>query len=272
MNSMVQPDLQPDLQSKVQQASVDVRENRFDEAMTRLQEVLSESPDHFAANHLLGVAFCKVGRFPEAIARLWKATLLQPDHAGAHTHLGMAYAAAGKVEKARNAFEAALRINPDYILAQTSLGKLPPPVVPLKKVVAASASVPTSSVPTSSDLSATVPPAFPVAPSTSAKSAVAKSAVTKSKVKDFTTPDGVKAIGKAKTSKPTPGLLSGVDWADFTLLGLGAGFFALGLWLRFGAYVDGVRPYKTFGIIAIIIGISMLKAGMPGREHWRDDM
>ena len=264
MNSSVQIDLN----SEVQQASVAVRENRLEEAMTRLQNVLAQEPDHFAANHLLGVTFLKAGRLPEAIARLLKVTLSKPDHAGAHAHLGMAYAAANKVEKARGAYEAALKINPDYELAQKGLAKLPLAAAPPKKSKVTSVADVAASDNTANDAVSNAPQmAPPILPASPQIGGV------KSKVKDFTTSDGSAAINKAKgKSKSTSGFLSGVDWADVTLLGLGAVFLVLGLWLRFGAYVDGIRPYKTFGIIGIVIGISMLKAGMPGREHWRDDL
>ena len=105
----------------------------------------------------------------------------------------------------------------------------------------------------------------PVALTTSANIPTAK-VPTKPKVKDFTAPGVVKPKPAKKES-----FLSGVDSSDMVLIGLGAAFFLLGIWLRFGAYVDGMRPYRGFGIIAIIIGVSMLKAGWPGREHWRDD-
>jgi tetratricopeptide (TPR) repeat protein len=267
MDSSVQLE-QLDLRSEVQQASVEMRENRLSEAMVRLQNVVAASPDDFTANHMLGVVFLKSERLPEAIARLWKATLLQPDHAGAHTHLGIAYAAADKTEKARSAYEAALKISPDYALAQTSLAKLPPPVS--LKTAQAKTNMPTVTGLDASMTSTQVPaaPALPTVPATPAQKAG-----TKNSVRDFTTPDAARAINKAKDkSKSSPSFLNGVDWADVTLLGLGAIFLVLGLWLRFGAVVDGIRPYKTFGIIGIVIGISMLKAGMPGREHWRDDL
>lgn len=229
----------------VQCATKALRENRNEEAIQQLQQALVESPENFAVNHLAGVAFLKAGRFPEAIARLLKATQLDGQHVAARTHLGMAYAAAGKTELARKAFQQALEIDTNYALAISNLDKLPPAPTKQKAVPQPKTDEPQSAV-------AAKMPLLPTPPA--------------AKSRDFTQPGAVKPKPAKKES-----IFKNVDWADMTLLGLGAVIMLMGLWLRFGAYVEGMRPYKGFGILALIIGGSMVKAGMPGREHWRDD-
>lgn len=250
--------MQDNAATNLQQAALDVRENRLSAAIENLQNILATTPDDFTANHLLGVALLKSKRYPEAIANLMKASHLNTQHAGARAHLGMAYAAAGKADRAREAYRSALEIDPAFALAQTGLEKLPPEV-PKKGISSGVASTQANVTAKGADSQApSIAPAFPGVP--------LQHTAKKDTVKDFTQPNAIKSKPKAKESA-----LSNVDWADVTLLGLGALFFVAGLWLRFGAYVDGHRPYKTFGIIALVIGVSMVKAGMPGREHWRDD-
>ncbi len=220
-----------DAQETVHKATVAVRENRLPEAISDLQAVLAQAPDDLAANHLLGVALMKSQRLPEAIAQLLKVTQLKPDHAAARTHLGMAYAATGKTELARRAFETALKIDPAFALAQSGLEKLPPPPTPAKKA-------PSPALPM---------PAPPLKTPTTPK------------VKDFTLPGSVKPKPAKKES-----VFSGMDSSDAALLIIGV------ILIGAGAYLSLYVSIRT-GIIFLVLGVSALKAGQPGREHWKDD-
>lgn len=225
------------IQGTVQQAAVALRDNRFEEAINQLQGALSQAPNDFTTNHMLGVALGKAGRRPEAIARLLKATQLNPDHAAARTHLGLAYAGADKHELARQNLEAALRVAPDFAPAQNALSRLP---APPPKVLPKAAST----------VAKTVTPAAPVPPK-----AVAKDNAKPAKV-------------KSKPAKPK----AEIDWASITLLGLGALLVVGGLYLNFVMY-EGIRPYRLFGRIAIMIGVGMFAAGLPShKDDWKSDM
>ncbi len=223
------------VQESVQKASIAVRENRLSEAIHDLQKVLAEAPDNFAAHHLLGVALMKAGRLSESIAQLLKATQLKPDHAAARTHLGMAYVAAGKTELAHKSYEAALKIDSAFAMAQTGLEKLPPLVATAKKVPPKA---------NATDAPMPVPPVkTPTTP----------------KVRDFTAPGAIQAKAAKKES-----IFSGVDSSDMALLVIGA------VLLGAGVYVSLYFSIRV-GIVLILLGISALKAGQPGREHWKDD-
>jgi tetratricopeptide (TPR) repeat protein len=221
------------IDNSMQAASAALRENRVNDAINLLQGALSQTPDDFAANHMMGVALGKAGRGSESIARLLKATQLNPNHTAARTHLGMAYAAAGKSEMARQSFQAVLKIDPDFAPAQTALDRLPAPPPPLKPAPVLAAKPATVPAP----VAAPAPP----------------KADTKAK--------------PAKAKKPAPE----IDWAEWTLRILGAAFVIGGIYLRFFVTVENFRAYKWPGVICIIIGISMLKAGFSGPDDWKDD-
>lgn len=232
------------VQSAVQNAGVALKENRIDDAIGELQSALVQAPDDFSTNHMLGAALIRAGRRPEAIARLLKATQLNPTHAAAHAHLGMAYAAANKHEMARNAFQTALRIDPGFAPAQNGIAKLPVPAprnVPKGKVTA--------------PLSAPVPvPAAASAAKTTAKVSGAKKDLKTNKI-------------SAKPAAPK----KEIDWAEVTLQVLGGIFLVAGVYLKFVYVVENFHIYSLPGTICIVIGISMLKAGFPSKDDWKND-
>ena len=226
------------VQNEIQEAAVALKENRVNDSLLLLQSAFSKAPEDFSTNHLLGVALGKAGRGPESSARLLKATQINPASAAAQTHLGMAYAAADKAELARAAFQTALRIDANFAPAQNALSSLPAPTPVVPKPV----------------VQATAPP--PVTPATT-KSAAAKSDAKAAKAKD-------KAVRPAKPKAE-------IDYVEWSLRIMGFIFVVGGLYLRFGLRVEGIRIYSLPGMICIVLGIAMLKAGFPSEDDWKDD-
>jgi uncharacterized membrane protein HdeD (DUF308 family) len=100
-------------------------------------------------------------------------------------------------------------------------------------------------------------PPMPAAPKTAAKNAA------KTNTKTDAKKDAVAAKAKKKPQAE-------IDWAEWTLRILGIAFLLGGIWALF-ATVEGIHVYTFFGRVAIVVGISMLKAGFPSKEDWKND-
>ncbi|HEY7843592.1 MAG TPA: tetratricopeptide repeat protein [Bradyrhizobium sp.] len=98
------------------------RQGRHQEAQTVCRQILKDLPNHFDAQHLLGVSELDCGRFEDAVAGLTRATGLDPRSAEAHSNLGMALFKLGRYEQARGHQEKALALKPNFPTALTNLG------------------------------------------------------------------------------------------------------------------------------------------------------
>jgi Flp pilus assembly protein TadD len=74
----------------------------FDQAITKLKEVLKSDPDHFDARLALGMAFYRQGDFAAAIAEGHAAEKLKPNEQLVHTNLSLFYMKAGDKPKAEH--------------------------------------------------------------------------------------------------------------------------------------------------------------------------
>lgn len=131
---------------------------RLASAETAYREVLTASPDHADASHLLGVvlqqqqrhdeaigfirraielndrswsmhsnlgcALQELGRFDEALAHHRRAVELAPGSVVVHSNLGTALEEAGRLEEAAAAYREALRLAPGHAPAHYNLGNL----------------------------------------------------------------------------------------------------------------------------------------------------
>jgi tetratricopeptide (TPR) repeat protein len=154
----------PDPKGKVRTANLlhqgllEMEDDRYQEAIPQLQEVLKDEPSAALANLELGRAYNGLGDFPEALPWLRKAVELMPesgranyelgaalaetgDWAGAATqlqvavahapdsddmqfYLGMAYDELGRSTEAATALQHALQLNPNHYRANLLLGRL----------------------------------------------------------------------------------------------------------------------------------------------------
>lgn len=112
------------LQKRLDAAAVALAEDRLDEAQAIYTEVLSETPDHPAAMHGLGVLHVRAGRLEDGEACLRQALSAAPDSARFLNDLGEALRLQGKQEEARLAYESALRVAPEDARIHNNLGAL----------------------------------------------------------------------------------------------------------------------------------------------------
>src|SRR5579863_128437 len=114
------PDAAPD--GLLAQAVAAHRQGKLDEAEALYREILSVSPAHFDALHMLGVLYAQRRDYPAAIALIAQATAIRPDNATAHCNLAKALGGCGRLADAVESYDAALRIDPDQPEAQYKRG------------------------------------------------------------------------------------------------------------------------------------------------------
>jgi predicted O-linked N-acetylglucosamine transferase (SPINDLY family) len=98
------------------------REGRHADAQAICSRVLHDLPDHFDAQHLLGVSQLDSGRFEEARQTLERAIAIDQRSAEAFSNFGMALFKLRRYEEARVYQERAIALKPTFAMAQTNLG------------------------------------------------------------------------------------------------------------------------------------------------------
>lgn len=86
------------------------------------EEILTVSPEHPDAIHLLGVIAHQLGNSELAKERINKSLEINPNQIGALSNLGNLYAEAGEWPQAIECYEKAIALKPDYQLAYLNLG------------------------------------------------------------------------------------------------------------------------------------------------------
>jgi len=98
-------------------------ERRFDEAVAEYERAVALEPTP-ARRAALGLALALAGRTVEAVSLLERLAEEHPEHVGAWNNLGVALAAAGRIEEARAALRRALEIAPDDAQVRANLADL----------------------------------------------------------------------------------------------------------------------------------------------------
>jgi tetratricopeptide (TPR) repeat protein len=89
-------------QEQYDEAMFDFSQANYEQAIVKLQALLSEQPDHFEAQLALGMAHYRRGDYPAAIAEGHKAERLRPKEQLVHTNLSLVYMKAGDKQKAEH--------------------------------------------------------------------------------------------------------------------------------------------------------------------------
>jgi len=113
-----------DLSAIIQQAAAAHQAGQLDEAETLYRQVLDAAPDHFDANHLLGIVLSQTGQLEAGIERLQNATAINADVPEAWTNLGNALYKASRLQDAEEAFQRTLALDPDNLAALTALANV----------------------------------------------------------------------------------------------------------------------------------------------------
>jgi arylsulfatase A-like enzyme/cytochrome c-type biogenesis protein CcmH/NrfG len=100
------------LYNLLKRAAQDSVEERLDEAIAKVREVLDADSEVIEAYTMLGNMHTKAGRLPEAIGAYQRALAVDPEHEGAVWSLALSYKDAGKEPEAVAGFERALQLNP----------------------------------------------------------------------------------------------------------------------------------------------------------------
>ena len=117
--------LERDPQSSIAETALGtllVRDQRFPEAIQRLEHATQLDPAYAKAHDNLGIALSNVGRMDEAIEQFRLAIAQSPRDHESYNNLGIALTRQGKVPEAIAEYGVALSIKPDYADAQTNWG------------------------------------------------------------------------------------------------------------------------------------------------------
>lgn len=87
-----------------------------------LRSVLSSSPNHADANHILGIIALQAGKFELARKHISTAIRADPQLIYAHNNLGEAFRAQGRLNEAAACYRKVLEIDPDMWEGQNNLG------------------------------------------------------------------------------------------------------------------------------------------------------
>jgi tetratricopeptide (TPR) repeat protein len=90
------------LQTLYDEAMLEFSRGEYDGAITKLQSVLKQEPDHFEAQLALGMAYYRKGDYATAIAEGQKAERLKPHDQLVHTNLSLFYMKAGDKKTAEH--------------------------------------------------------------------------------------------------------------------------------------------------------------------------
>lgn len=101
-----------------------IAQGKYGEALTQLDEHLSNNPQDADARFNRGVALIKLNRTNEAIKAFAGLTRDFPQLPEPYNNLAVIYAQQGEYEKARSALEAALAAHPSYATAHENLGDI----------------------------------------------------------------------------------------------------------------------------------------------------
>ena len=105
-------------------ASVMIRAGQFNEALSKVDAALVQSPRDKQMRFLKGVILTELNKPNEAITVCTKLTEDFPELPEPYNNLAVLFAANGQYDKARAALEMAIRTNPTYATAHENLGDI----------------------------------------------------------------------------------------------------------------------------------------------------
>ena len=113
-----------EIANQMHAAIMEMEDGRYQEAIPRLQEVLTGDANMPIAQMQLGTAFTRVHDYQKAVPALQKALALQPDSGMGHYELGLALFETGDWQGAAPQFEFAVKQAPRWADAHFSLGSV----------------------------------------------------------------------------------------------------------------------------------------------------
>ncbi len=108
----------------VQDAEKLYQQKQYDQALEKVDTILTAKPKDIQALFLKGNILAAKGKIADAIGVFQTITEDAPERPEPYNNLGYLYAAQGQYEKARNALQMAIRNQPTYGLAHENLGDI----------------------------------------------------------------------------------------------------------------------------------------------------
>jgi tetratricopeptide (TPR) repeat protein len=116
------PRLPDDMKDLAQQAADLFKNQRYDDAADKYQQIIEKYPDSLYAWSNLGVVRFQQGKLPEALKALQQAVKLSPTDAFSYSNLGIVYYQMNQYENAISALERALALDPHDAKSHNYLG------------------------------------------------------------------------------------------------------------------------------------------------------
>ncbi|MCB9743502.1 MAG: sulfatase-like hydrolase/transferase [Alphaproteobacteria bacterium] len=110
------------LRNLLEDARGALRQQRYDEGVAKLTELLEVTPDNVSALNTLAYTYREQGKLPEARALYERSLQVDPQQYRVLAQLGRVALDEGNLEAARQHLEASLSITPDFVEAMVSLG------------------------------------------------------------------------------------------------------------------------------------------------------
>ncbi len=118
------PDMDEESRRNFDRAVVMLNNEKYDQAMILLENVIEKSPNVTAPYINMAIACRHTGKLEEAEKYLKTALELVPDHPAAYNEYGLLYRKTGRFAEARSMYEEALTRAPDYYPVHRNLGIL----------------------------------------------------------------------------------------------------------------------------------------------------
>lgn len=116
--------LSPASADDIQDASKLFKQGQLDQALEKVNSVLSAQPKDAQARFLKGLIFTEQGKAAEAIKVFTALTEDYPELPEPYNNIAVLYAGQGQYEKAKVALEMAIRTHPSYATAHENLGDI----------------------------------------------------------------------------------------------------------------------------------------------------
>jgi tetratricopeptide (TPR) repeat protein len=110
------------MRDTAQQAADLFKNQRYDDAAAKYQDIIDKYPESLYAWSNLGVVRFQQGKMPEALKALQRAVSLSPTDSFSYQNLGIVYYQMGQYENAISALERALALDPTNAKSHNYLG------------------------------------------------------------------------------------------------------------------------------------------------------
>jgi len=113
-----------DISQKFKQAVQLIKEEKYKDAVTLLEEVTKRSKKHSAPYVNLGIVYLKLGDVEKSEENFLVALKVNPDHPVTNNELGIVYRKSGRFKEAKKLYEHIIKKYPYFLPARKNIGIL----------------------------------------------------------------------------------------------------------------------------------------------------